>query len=223
MAPSTQALLFVHVILPQGAAIPIKLSHDVTARVGAAPAGERDIRETGGETPVDRRNVVVIGPPLRGKRYLAADSPVVMPPAIPGPIDAFVLTGSSPGTAAFDAAEANGTPLAIAPPSPTSSHECHAARPAPDQLRRAMKPSRELWSQPDAHLTAAGTSCGARLTVGKTEDYVVKNARTATIEKLAAARPFAVSLIWTICDHVLANVRECPTDVASEGSCGGCQ
>jgi hypothetical protein len=74
MAPSTQALLFVHVILPQGAAIPIKLSHDVTARVGAAPAGERDIRETGGETPVDRRNVVVIGPPLRGERYLAADS-----------------------------------------------------------------------------------------------------------------------------------------------------
>jgi murein DD-endopeptidase MepM/ murein hydrolase activator NlpD len=37
---------------------------------------------------------------------------------VPYEIDSYHITGLSPGTAAFDQAEANGTPLALAPISP---------------------------------------------------------------------------------------------------------
>jgi murein DD-endopeptidase MepM/ murein hydrolase activator NlpD len=74
MAPSEQALLFLHVILPADAPIPGRLIHRIRARVAAAPPGLRDVRESGGETPVSRRDVVVIGPPLRGERFISADS-----------------------------------------------------------------------------------------------------------------------------------------------------
>jgi hypothetical protein len=74
MAPSTQALLFLHVVLPARAAIPRLLSHRISVRVAAAPPGQEEIRESGGETPVAQRDVVVIGPPLRGERFISADS-----------------------------------------------------------------------------------------------------------------------------------------------------
>jgi murein DD-endopeptidase MepM/ murein hydrolase activator NlpD len=74
MAPSTQALLFLHVVLPTRAAIPRLLSHRISVRVAAAPPGQEEIRESGGETPVAQRDVVVIGPPLRGERFISADS-----------------------------------------------------------------------------------------------------------------------------------------------------
>jgi hypothetical protein len=74
MARSTQALLFLHVTLEPGAAVPKQLSHRVTLRASAAPPGQEQLTEEGGTVGVDRRNVAVIGPPLRGERYVSADS-----------------------------------------------------------------------------------------------------------------------------------------------------
>lgn len=73
MAPSTEALLFIHIILPVGARIPNALSHRVSAAFAAAPPGYQNVTATLG-TPVLWRPVPVIGPPLRGKRYISADS-----------------------------------------------------------------------------------------------------------------------------------------------------
>jgi hypothetical protein len=69
-----QGLLFVHVTLPPGAPLPRRLGHRVTSEVRAAPPGQREITSTGGEVAVDARDVVVIGPPLRGTGYVSADS-----------------------------------------------------------------------------------------------------------------------------------------------------
>jgi hypothetical protein len=74
MAASTQALLFIHVTLAEGQATPKRLTHRVQVRAEAAPPGMQEISETGGEVAVDAQPVVVIGPPLRGDRYVAADS-----------------------------------------------------------------------------------------------------------------------------------------------------
>ena len=40
----------------------------------AAPPGHQELSESGGATIVDKRSVALIGPPLRGERYIAADS-----------------------------------------------------------------------------------------------------------------------------------------------------
>jgi hypothetical protein len=74
MAPSEQALLFIHVALPVDGPIPERLRHRVGAHVSAAPLGLQDLRESGGETPVGRSDVIVIAPPLRGARFISADS-----------------------------------------------------------------------------------------------------------------------------------------------------
>jgi hypothetical protein len=74
LAASMEALLFVHVILAEGQAIPKQISHRVRLRAEAAPPGQQEITETGGETPIDSQPVVAIGPPLRGDRYISADS-----------------------------------------------------------------------------------------------------------------------------------------------------
>ena len=74
MAKSTQALLFLHVVLAKGAEIPKLLSHRVTAHVSAAPPGFQEITETSAKTKVDRQKVVRIGPPLEGAGYISADS-----------------------------------------------------------------------------------------------------------------------------------------------------
>jgi Peptidase family M23 len=71
---SVQALLFLHITLEAGAAIPRLLSHRVTMHVNAAPPGRQEITETGGEVAVDRKPVVSTGPPLRGAGYVSADS-----------------------------------------------------------------------------------------------------------------------------------------------------
>ena len=74
MAASTEALLFIHVTLPEGQTAPKKLAHRVQVRAEAAPPGMQEISETGGEVAVDAQPAVVIGPPLRGDRYISADS-----------------------------------------------------------------------------------------------------------------------------------------------------
>jgi hypothetical protein len=74
LTKSTQALLFIHVTLPEGAKSPRSLAHRVTARFAAAPPGREEITATGGEIAVDHSPVAVIAPPLRGERYISADS-----------------------------------------------------------------------------------------------------------------------------------------------------
>ncbi|MFZ1887534.1 MAG: M23 family metallopeptidase [Candidatus Binataceae bacterium] len=74
MMPGTVALLFVHVVLPKDAAIPSALSHQVKAHFDAAPPGQQERTATLDGTRVDRRRVAVIGPPLKGERYVSADS-----------------------------------------------------------------------------------------------------------------------------------------------------
>jgi hypothetical protein len=74
MAKSTQALLFLHVVLEKGAVVPQVLSHRVTAHVNAAPPGFQEISETSPKTKLDRQKVVRIGPPLEGEGYISADS-----------------------------------------------------------------------------------------------------------------------------------------------------
>ena len=74
LAGSTQALLFLHVTLAAGASVPAKVSHRVTLHANAAPPGQQEITENGGEVAVNRRAVATIGPPLRGENYISADS-----------------------------------------------------------------------------------------------------------------------------------------------------
>lgn len=74
LAKSSQGLLFLHVTLPAGGAVPHQLAHRVTARVLAAPPGHQELLETGGATRVDERPVAHIGPPLMGDGFISADS-----------------------------------------------------------------------------------------------------------------------------------------------------
>jgi hypothetical protein len=74
LAPSMAALLFLHVTLPNSQAIPKKLSHRLTLHVAAAPPGQQDFSEDGGEVAVDNQPVVKIGPPVLGEGYVSADS-----------------------------------------------------------------------------------------------------------------------------------------------------
>jgi hypothetical protein len=74
LAKSTNALLFLHVTLASGAQIPHQLTHRVTLNASAAPPGQQVLSEEGGETTADRQQVVIIGPPLHGERYISADS-----------------------------------------------------------------------------------------------------------------------------------------------------
>jgi len=74
LAGSAVALLFLHVTLAPGVVAPTRLSHRVTLHADAAPPGQQEITESGGEVAVDRRAVVSIEPPLRGERYVSADS-----------------------------------------------------------------------------------------------------------------------------------------------------
>lgn len=67
------SLLFVHLALPEQA-VPARLSHAVTADVAAAPPPFRHMTLDGGDVTVARDAVAVIGPPLRGDRFVAADS-----------------------------------------------------------------------------------------------------------------------------------------------------
>ena len=74
LARSTRALLFLNVALAPGAKVPVELEHRISLRVSAAPPGHQEFEESGGKTTVDRRPVALIGPPLRGSRYISADS-----------------------------------------------------------------------------------------------------------------------------------------------------
>lgn len=74
LAKSSQALLFLDLALAAGSAEPKEISHRVTARFAAAPPGHQEITAVGGVTAIASRQALVIGPPLRGERYVSADS-----------------------------------------------------------------------------------------------------------------------------------------------------
>jgi murein DD-endopeptidase MepM/ murein hydrolase activator NlpD len=74
LAPSMTALVFLHVSFDEANQVPDQLVHRVSLKAAAAPPGQQKITEKVGPTEVDRRDVVVVGPPLRGSNFLAADS-----------------------------------------------------------------------------------------------------------------------------------------------------
>ncbi len=74
LAGSAQALLFLHVTLEAGATAPAQLVHRVTIHANAAPPGQQEIAESGGEVTVNHAAVVTIAPPLDGAGYISADS-----------------------------------------------------------------------------------------------------------------------------------------------------
>jgi hypothetical protein len=74
MAAGKQGLLFLHLTLPEGADVPHRLSHRVMVHADAAPPGQQEITETGGEITVNRRAVALIAAPLSGEGYVSADS-----------------------------------------------------------------------------------------------------------------------------------------------------
>jgi hypothetical protein len=71
---STHALLFLNVAISPGAPIPHQLLHHIDIQASAAPPGQQNMSESGALTIVDQQTVAVIGPPLRGERYISADS-----------------------------------------------------------------------------------------------------------------------------------------------------
>ena len=72
--PATTALIFVHVAVDDPPAVPAKLVHRLSVRAEAAPPDQQRLTETIGETNVAQRAVITVGPPLRGSKYIAADS-----------------------------------------------------------------------------------------------------------------------------------------------------
>jgi hypothetical protein len=74
LAPSTAARIFLHVLFGEAGDVPDRLVHRLSLEGEAFPPDEQPLTEEVGPVEVDRRNVVVIGPPLRGSNYLAADS-----------------------------------------------------------------------------------------------------------------------------------------------------
>jgi murein DD-endopeptidase MepM/ murein hydrolase activator NlpD len=74
LAPSMTALVFLHLSFEKADQVPERLVHRLSVKAQAAPPGQQKISEKVAPTKVDRRDVVVVGPPLRGSNYLAADS-----------------------------------------------------------------------------------------------------------------------------------------------------
>jgi murein DD-endopeptidase MepM/ murein hydrolase activator NlpD len=75
LAPSMTALVFLHVSFDKANRVPDRLVHRLSVKSAAAPPGQQKITEKKvGTTEIDRREVVVVGPPLEGSTYLAADS-----------------------------------------------------------------------------------------------------------------------------------------------------
>ena len=74
LAAGKQGLLFLHVTLAEGADVPQRLSHRVMIHADAAPLGQQEITETGGEMVVNLRAVALIAAPLSGGGYVSADS-----------------------------------------------------------------------------------------------------------------------------------------------------
>jgi hypothetical protein len=64
------AVVFLHIALPEGAKVPAHLAHEITANFAVIKA---EATLTLGQAAVVATAPVVLGPPLRGKGYVAAD------------------------------------------------------------------------------------------------------------------------------------------------------
>ena len=64
------AVIFLHVPVPEGMAAPARITHEITARLAVIDA---EVTMTMGESAVVSTPPVVLGPPLRGTGYVAAD------------------------------------------------------------------------------------------------------------------------------------------------------
>lgn len=79
LPPGTTGLLYAHVTLPPGAGIPARLSHSATTLFespasSASPNPPQQTVQSGAIVTVSAIAPVVIGPPLAGEGYIAADS-----------------------------------------------------------------------------------------------------------------------------------------------------
>jgi murein DD-endopeptidase MepM/ murein hydrolase activator NlpD len=74
LAPSTTALVFLHVSFAKANQVPDRLIHRLSVKAEAAPPGQQKISEKLAPTKFDRRDVKVVGPPLRGSNFVSADS-----------------------------------------------------------------------------------------------------------------------------------------------------
>lgn len=72
--PSMTALIFLHLTFDEADQVPDRLVHRLSVQADAAPPDRQRITEKVAQTNVDHRNVVTVGPPLKGSNYLAADS-----------------------------------------------------------------------------------------------------------------------------------------------------
>jgi hypothetical protein len=74
LAKSTQGLLFLHITLPAGSAIPHHLTHRIATFIAAAPPAFQHLIQAGGDTAPAHHAIAVIHPPLAGENYVSADS-----------------------------------------------------------------------------------------------------------------------------------------------------
>ena len=72
--PSMAATIFLHVTLDKADQVPNRLVERLSLQAAAAPPEQQSLTEKVGETNVDRRAVVMLGPPLKGSNYVAGDS-----------------------------------------------------------------------------------------------------------------------------------------------------
>ncbi|MEO9330155.1 M23 family metallopeptidase [Gordonia aurantiaca] len=72
LGPGQNGVLFLHVAFDGDA--PVSLSHEIEVHADAAPPGQRDTTEHIAEVEVGDGLVPVLGPPLDGEYYIAADA-----------------------------------------------------------------------------------------------------------------------------------------------------
>src|SRR5215216_4938439 len=70
LAPSMMATVFLDVTFDDAGEVPDRLVHRLSLQAKAAPPDQQQTTEDVGPTEVDRRNVVVVGPPLSGSNYV---------------------------------------------------------------------------------------------------------------------------------------------------------
>src|SRR4051794_14031126 len=66
LEPSMAATIFLHETFDEASQVPNRLVERLSVQAAAAPPDQQQITEKVGETNVERRNVVILGPPLKG-------------------------------------------------------------------------------------------------------------------------------------------------------------
>ena len=74
LAASMTANVFLDLTFDEAGEVPDRLVHRLSVKADAAPPDQQQSTEEVAPTEVDRRNAVVVGPPLKGSNYVAADS-----------------------------------------------------------------------------------------------------------------------------------------------------